>query len=160
MEKLKLFRKMIVPAVIVFVIGVTGLILKTPYPKWRYKYYQHRLEQHINNLTQTYQQYLDQTAGKIKNIPIDNLIHSQIQSENLKGSPNRTLYLWMMDKNDNFVFGVPSSVFHRLNASYDKYEQVIDEDGIFTSRYDFLSKLIDKVDAINFSQFEVDELEK
>jgi hypothetical protein len=158
MEKLKLFKKMIIPAVLVFVVGVTGLLLKTPFEKWNFQAHERRLESHIEELTQNYNEILNGMAQTIKSIPVDKLVHSQIQADILYKNPSATLYLWMMDKDDRYIFGFPAGDFDRLNNAYAKYSKVIQQDGVFSSRNDFLLKLIDKVDAIDFSQFEAVEL--
>ncbi len=159
MYNTKLLKKMIIPAFVILTVSTTGLILKRPYLYWSYKNHRKRLISHIEELTKKYQSYLNSVAKKIKSIPPNPSVINQIQS-NILNDPITKQYIWMIDSQGNFTFGIPPEVFDRLNRLYDKYQNVIKNDGIFTSRNDFLSKLVDKHSEIDFSEFEQKEIEK
>jgi hypothetical protein len=97
---------------------------------------------------------LNETAAKIRQLPVDRNLINQITSDVLKKGPVTKLYLWMSNPEGKFIFGVPYPVFDRLNKSYDRYQDIIDADGYYVDRNDFLLKLVHRHDEINFSQFE------
>jgi hypothetical protein len=93
-------------------------------------------------LSEYYQKYLDQTAGKITDLTVDPLLISQIKSEIFKSSPGTALYLWMSDEREKFILGVPSPVFTRMNNLFDKYQALIEKDGSYVDRNDFLLRKV------------------
>jgi hypothetical protein len=66
----------------------------------------------------------------------------------------------MSNPEGTFIFGVPYPVFERLNKSYNKHQDVIEADGYYVDRNDFLLKLVHRHEGIKFSQFEVNILKR
>jgi hypothetical protein len=66
----------------------------------------------------------------------------------------------MSNPEGKFILGVPYPVFERLNKSYDKYRDVIEADGYYVDRNDFLLKLVHRHEEIRFSQFEARVLKR
>ena len=108
----------------------------------------------ITQLTDHYQKFLDGIAGKINDITVSPEVISRVKSEILRKKLKTKLYLWMSETRGEFVFGVPSPVFIRLNKIYDKYHNIFEKDGYYVNRDDFLGKLVLKHDEINFSKFD------
>ncbi len=154
MNKRNLIRKVAFIAVVVFFISILILILQFPYRSWQTKKRARALDEHISELTQRQQEFLNETAAKITSIPVNPRIISEIQSEILQEQQNIKRYLWMTSNNGDFIFGVPTTIFLRLNSAYDKYYEIIKNDGNFLNRNDFLSKLVNRHDEIDFSEFE------
>lgn len=153
MNKRKLIRKTALIATIVLVISIVILILQFPYHNWKYDKQMKLLDKHIKTLTAISENMLSETAKKITAIPVDPRVTSEVQSKFLKDEQKIRQYMWMIDRNGEFVFGVPQTVFARLNNAYDKYNNVIKNDGYYVNRNDFLAKLIARHEDIDFSQF-------
>lgn len=156
MKRKKLISKLALPVAIVFVISIVILILQHPYRNAQYKKHVARLQNHIAELTTQNQNYLKEAAKKITAVPVSEIIVQEFQSEYIQmhqqlGQPKK--YLWLMDSKGDFVFGVPANSFLKINNAYDRYIDTIKLDGHFIDRNDFLMKLIDKYDRIDFSEF-------
>lgn len=154
MNRKKVLNKMILAAVILFIISGAVLIYENSY---KISVRESRIEwknKKIAQLTEQYQKYLDETAAKINEVTINQNVLSQIKSDIFKRMPNTKFYLWMSNVNGEFVFGVPSPVFIRLNKGFDKYRSIIEKDGVYVDRNDFLLKLVDRYNDVKFSQFD------
>ncbi len=156
MNKRKLIRRIASIAFIVFLVSIFILILTIPYQSWQFKKHTKALDAHIQILIQRSQNFLSETANKINKLPVDPKIASDIQSQFLREENSLKQFLWMIDSNGEFIFGIPKTVFAQLNNAYEKYIDVIERDGHYLSRNDFLSELTDKYNEINFSEFESD----
>jgi hypothetical protein len=166
MNKKKLIRKMAVPAAIIFVISITVLLLKRPVENNLYQQHVARLNEHVAALTQENQEYLAEVAKKIAaagsgdvaaSRPVAEL-QSELLLENQKLNQARK-YLWMSNQRGEFIFGLPAQAFARLNDGFDKNREIISTDGYYKDRNDFLMKLIDKYDDIDFSDRKPSEQE-
>ncbi|MGD2090077.1 MAG: zinc ribbon domain-containing protein [Candidatus Aminicenantes bacterium] len=159
MERKKLIVKMAVLGIVVFLIASAGRIAEVTYNESIKEKLTSKRKNLITDLSNEYQKYLNETAAKIRGLPIDQHLINQISSDVLKKSPVTKLYLWMSNPEGKFIFGVPYPVFERLNKSYDKYRDVIEADGYYVDRNDFLLKLVHQHERIKFSQFEARVLE-
>jgi hypothetical protein len=160
MRRRDLVRKMAIPAAIILFVSIIGLILAAPIRNTLYKRHIQKLNAHIEELTENYQDYLTDTAQQINTIPVDPEIISTIQSKVLKEHPTIKLYLWMSDARGDFLFGAPSAVFTRLNQGFDRYYETIKNEGYYMDRNDFLIKLVDLHDHIDFTEFESPTMDK
>jgi len=154
MNRKKLINKMILAAVVIFIISGAVCIYENSYNMSEERSKIDMKNKKIAQLTEQYQKYLDETAAKINEVTINRNVLSQIKSEIFKRMPKTKLYLWMSNVNGEFVFGVPAPVFIRLNKGFDKYRSIIEKDGVYVERNDFLLKLVDKHNDVKFSQFE------
>lgn len=154
MDRRKIIRRIAQIAGIVFIISLIGLLMQFPYRSWHYNKHLYQLNEHLDALTSTYQDYLSSTAQKIRSLPVAPEIISEIQSKFLQERQNIKFYLWMSDIKGEFIFGVPSAVFSQMNVAFDKYRETIEKDGSYIDRNDFLAKLVDKHAEIDFSEFE------
>lgn len=153
MKKNILVKRLAIPGGIVFIVSVLGLLIIQPLRDANYRRHVKRLNNRIATLTMRYQDYLFTLAGAIKQLPVDPSTLTEIQSKMMEENPNVQSYLWMSSDQGEFVFGAPSAVFLRMNQGYDRYQEVIQSDGYYMDRDDFLEKLVDKHDAIDFSEF-------
>ena len=160
MERKKLIVKMALIGIVVFLIASIGRISEVVYNESIKKDLTNKRKNQITELSQEYQKYLNETAAKIRQLPVDQHLVNQITSDVLKKNPVTKLYLWMSNPEGKFIFGVPYPIFERLNKSYDKYRDVIDADGYYVDRNDFLLKLVHRHEEIDFSQFEARVLER
>lgn len=156
MERKKLILRMALVGIVVFLAASAGRILEIVHKEWIKEELTRNWKNQMSELGREYQKYLNETAAKIRQLPVDPLLINQITSDVLKKSPVTKLYLWMSNPEGKFIFGVPYPVFDRLNKSYDKYKNVIDADGYYVDRNDFLLKLVHQHEKINFSQFETE----
>jgi RNA polymerase subunit RPABC4/transcription elongation factor Spt4 len=154
MERKRLIVKMAVAAIVVFILASSGRIVDFMIKTSKMKKLMDKRNKLVANLGNEYQEYLNKTASEIKQLPVNQLLINQIASEVLKKSPITRLYLWMSNSEGQFVFGVPHPIFERLNKSYDKYRDIIEADGYYVDRNDFLLKLVHQYKHISFSQFE------
>ena len=155
MDRKKLVNRMILTAIIVFIISGAVCIIESPFTRSLRDRSGREYNKKIAHLTDDYQKYLDKAAEKITGIPVNPHIISKIRSEIFKETPDTKLYLWMSDVQGEFIFGVPSPPFTRLNNAFDKYRNIIEKDGYYVGRNDFLLKLIHMHNKIRFSQLDV-----
>ncbi|MCP5107361.1 MAG: zinc ribbon domain-containing protein [bacterium] len=153
-DRKKLVSRMILVAMVLFVLSGVAMLIESGYDMSQRGVTLGRKRDHRAKVAAQYQEYLDKTAIKIKTTTINPGILSEIQSEIFKKMPGTKLYLWMSDTKGEFIFGVPSPVFTRLNKGFDKYRQVIEKDGFYMDRNDFLVKLAVLHNKVKFSQFE------
>lgn len=167
MNKKKLIRKMAIPAAVIFIISIVVLLLfEGPVEQRLYEEHAAKLNGHIAELTETSQARLAEIAGKIATIETGEIgasrVVAELQSEFLRDNQNidqAQKYLWMSNQRGEFIFGVPTQIFAKLNAGYDKNSDVIGRDGHYKDRNDFLMKLVDKHDNIDFSDRALSEQE-
>jgi len=158
MNKKKLIRKMAVPAASIFVIAIIVLSLQDPLVDREYQRRTAELNTHIGALTQNSQAYLTKIAGKIAAIALAEInasrVVAELQSEFLRENQKigqAKKYLWMSNQSGEFIFGVPAQVFAKLSEGFDKNRDMILKDGYYKDRNDFLMKLVDRHDNIDFS---------
>ena len=154
MDRKRLIAKMALIGIVVFLIACVGRIFEVVHKERIKEELTGKRKDLVTDLGKEYQKYLNETAAQIRQLPVDRNLINQITSDVLKKGPVTKLYLWMSNPEGKFIFGVPYPVFDRLNKSYDKYRDVIDADGYYVDRNDFLLKLVHRHDEINFSQFE------
>jgi RNA polymerase subunit RPABC4/transcription elongation factor Spt4 len=106
------------------------------------------------NQIRKYRAYLQETAKKVVKLPIDPNIVGQAQARYFEEYPTARLYLWAMDTGVQFQFGVPGEAFARLNRAYDAYLKVIEQEGRFTDRQDFIRRLVQDHRNLDFDQYE------
>lgn len=157
MNKKKLIRRMAVPAAIIFVISIIVLLLEWPVENNLYQKHVATLNEHLTKLTEKSQAELTEIAGKLAGIAAEEIsasrvvaeLQSEIMRENQKIGQAKK-YLWMSNQRGEFVFGVPANVFAKLNEGFDRYRDLINRDGYYKDRNDFLIKLVDIHDYISF----------
>ncbi|UCH96607.1 MAG: zinc ribbon domain-containing protein [Candidatus Aminicenantes bacterium] len=154
MDRKKIIVRLAVAAIVVFLLASYGRIWEFIHKTSIKTQLTSQRNEQLTELAKNYQKYLDETAAKITQLPVSQHTINQITSDFLKKSPITKLYLWMSDPEGKFIFGVPYPVFERLNKSYDKYANVIEADGYYVDRNDFLFKLVHRHDDIRLSQFE------
>ena len=158
MERKKFIKRLAFTAIFFFVgAGVVNIYESLYHISWSDKKTA-SINASIAKLNEKYQEYLDETAGKITSLAVDRQIISRIQSDILKKKPNSKLYLWMSDAEGNFVFGVPSTVFNRLNKIFDKRSTIFEQEASYVDRNDYLLKVVDSYDEIEPLALEPDEL--
>jgi len=158
MSKKKLIRKMAIPAAIIFIISIIVLLFEEPVENRMYERHKAKLNAHISELTQKNQTELTEIAGKIAALTAGEIsasrVVAELQSEFLRENQKAgevKKYLWLSNPNGEFIFGVPAQVFARLSEGFDKNKELIIKDGYYKDRNDFLMKLVDRYDNIDFS---------
>ncbi len=101
-----------------------------------------------------YRTYLQETAKKVTRLPVDPNIAGQAQARYFEEYPHAHLYLWAMDSSGQFLFGVPREAFARLNRAYDTYQKIIEQEGRFTDRQDFIRRLVQNHRELTFEYYE------
>jgi double zinc ribbon protein len=100
------------------------------------------LEAHVAAVTKEHQAFLEDTALKIKGLPVDPKIIGDIQTRHYREIPGRWMYVWATNNDGQFLFGVPSDAFARLNTAYDQNQAVIKADNHYANRDQFLRTLL------------------
>lgn len=154
MERKKLITKMALIAIVIFIISGGGLVYESIYEISMEKKNEYRKKQRIYELTRYYQRDLDKAAAKIKRLPLDPQVLSQIKSDIFGKSEKTNAYFWMSNPKGEFIFGVPHPIFMRLNRIFDKNRTIIEKRGYIVDRNDFLLKFVDKHNKIRFSQYD------
>lgn len=157
MNRKKLIKKLAIPAAIVAVVSVIMLFLQIPYRDAQYKNHLKKAQIYIDEFNKEQLAYLKGIGEKIKTIQVEPNIVAELEAEYsvVHQQTNRAKkYLWMSDANGEFLFGVRNEVFEKFNTQYDRLLAIIKPDGVFRTRDDFLQKLIDKHNQIDFSDFQ------
>ncbi len=160
MNRRKLIRKMATPAVIIFIVSLIVVLLEIPLQKKRDEAHKEEFKKYFSTFMEQNRTYLKGIAGKIKSLPVNQVVINELQSEYMVEHQRNDIsikYLWMSDVNGNFLFGTPKESFEILNNGYDKYLNVIKIDDYYRSRNDFLIKLIDMHNKIDFAEFDKSE---
>jgi hypothetical protein len=89
--------------------------------------------------------YLAELAGRVKELPVDPALVSEIESRYFEEQAQGPLYVWAMDTRGEFAFGVPRAAFARLNTIYDREVTPRLKEGVFVDRQSFLLGLVDDV---------------
>lgn len=92
--------------------------------------------------------YLAELAQRIDALPVDATLVSEVESRYFEEQADGPFYLWAMDTQGAFAFGVPQSSFAKLNAIYDREVTPRLKEGVFLDRQTFLLGLVDDVDDI------------
>lgn len=88
------------------------------------------------------QALLDGMARKIEALPVDPKVVAEVQAAHYRLRPDRWLYVWATGNDGQFLFGVPSDAFARLNTVFDQSQQVIAQDNRYATRDQFLRALL------------------
>lgn len=158
MERKKFIKRLAFIAVFIFAAAGVVTVYESLYDMSWDTRKRAQINVRITEFSKKYQEYLDETAGKITSLSVDRQIISRIQSDILKKKPNSQLYLWMSDAEGNFVFGVPGTVFNRLNKIFDKRRAIFEKEASYVDRNDYLLKVVDSYDEIEPLSLESDEL--
>jgi RNA polymerase subunit RPABC4/transcription elongation factor Spt4 len=153
-NKMRILWKMALIGMAVFVISAAGF--------WVTKYMSGQAEIRQNDQwarrreeqIRKYRAYLQETATKVNKLPVDPNIVGQVQARYFDEYPEAHLYLWAMDGSGQFQFGVPREAFARLNRAYDTYQKIIEQEGRFTDRQDFLRRLVQNHRELTFDYYE------
>jgi len=120
-------------------VAAAGLALAASFAHDRSRARQVTLrQQHLAGLAQEYQTYLDETAQKIDRVPVDAKVVGEIQTRHYQERPGLWLYVWASGNGGEFLFGVPSDAFARLNTVYDQNRDLLAQDNHFATRDQFL----------------------
>jgi hypothetical protein len=111
-------------------------------------------------LVRKYRAFLNETAKKIVKLPVDPNVAGQAQARYFEEYPNARLYLWAMDTQGQFQFGAPAEAFARLNRAYDTYQEAIEQEGRFADRQDFIRRLVQDHNELDFARYETKDAEK
>nr|HPN38594.1 hypothetical protein [Melioribacteraceae bacterium] len=173
MHRKKLITKLSIPAFIIAIISLIVILLQFPYRSAQFEKHKREFKSYFEKFSNTNINDLRNIASSIKaTLKKDKTIQNIAESINQSTFNNSVInniqskyfvdrqkfdaskkYLWMTDISGNFIFGIPKEEFQYMNESYDKYFEVIKNDGFYKSRNEFLTKLIDKNSEIDFSQF-------
>lgn len=156
MNKRKVIMKFALPCAAVAVIGLILYISQLLVSRAQVQNHKDEFNTYINNLIEENKNYIKKVSARIKTLPPDQVIINQLQSDYISdhqkpGHPKK--YLWMSSVEGEFLFGVPSADFQKLNYAFDKYQSTIKSDDYYKDRNDFLDKLIASADNIDLSQF-------
>ncbi|MBA4406647.1 hypothetical protein C0389_05175 [bacterium] len=157
MNKRKLIRKLALPAGIIAVVSIITLIAMIPINNARYENHKEDFKKYINTFMEQNKAYIKEIAAKIKSVPVDPVLINELQSEYLvdhQKSDQPKKYLWMSSLNSDFLFGAPTEDFQKMNNAFDRYQNTIKADEYYRDRNDYLTKLINKREEIDFSDFE------
>ena len=156
MDKDKLVLRMAMIGGLVLAISIILVNLMTPIKNRRYNTFIREADEYIQQLTSQYQNELDHLTEQISTVEPDQALLGNIErdiSAKNQMATERRKYLWMNDKDRSFLWGVPSDVFRRMEAGYNANRDVIEADQHFQNYHDFLTKLVDKHEKIDFSEF-------
>ena len=100
-------------------------------------------KQDAGQRTEESRAYLAGLAKRIDNLPVDPALAYEIESRYFEEEPRGPFYVWAMDTQGAFVFGVPRPAFDKVNAVYDQEVTPRLKEGVFFDRQSFLLAFID-----------------
>jgi hypothetical protein len=156
MNKRKLIKKLALPAGIIAAVSILALIALVPIDNLRNKSHKDEFKQYIESFMDRNKEYIKGIAGKIKSLPVDPVLENELQSDYMidhQKSDQPKKYIWLSSANGDFQFGAPAADFQKLNNAFDKYQPTIKSDDFYHDRNEFMAKLIDKVNEVDFTQF-------
>lgn len=153
-NKKRILWKMVIIGLAVFVISSAGFLGAEILQRQAEARNREAWAQNRQSQIQRYRSYLQETAKKVTKIPVDPNVVGQAQARYFEEYPHAHLYLWAMDGSGQFLFGVPREAFARLNRAYDTYQKIIEQEGRFTDRQDFIRRLIQSHKELTFEYYE------
>lgn len=157
MNKRKLIKKLAIPAAVIAAVSIVVLVALIPIDNMRNKNHKNEFKKYIESMMEENKSYIKSIAVKIKSFPVDPVIVNELQSDYMidhQKSDQPKKYIWISSISGEFQFGAPAADFEKLNNAFDKYQASIKADDFYRDRNDFLIKLIDKRNEIDFTQFE------
>lgn len=134
-------------AAVLAVAAVTGLVaLKADHEERRR--FDERQQAEKQQRIESSRAYLAEVAQRIDALPVDATLVSEIESRYFEEQAEGPFFVWAMDTQGDFAFGVPQSAFAKLNAIYDREVVPRLKEGVFLDRQTFLLGLVDDVDDI------------
>ncbi len=124
MNPRKVIRKITWILLVIAGISLLALLTSIPYRDTENQVRIDSLNARINEITQSYPKYLDSLAKKITLSPVEPRIIAEIQSNVLLKRNQITMYLWMNDAKEKFLFGAPPQIFQRLSLLYQQNDVV------------------------------------
>ncbi len=86
--------------------------------------------------------YLADAARRFVKLPPDPAVIGEIESKHFEEREKGPMYVWAMGTGGEFLFGVPSDAFTRLNTLFERQQEILRSSGLFASRQEFLRELI------------------
>jgi hypothetical protein len=149
--KKRLIRKMTVIAAVIFVaagVEALGSLLWGVRQAAQRKQQEEREKQELKGRAR---QTLAEFAQRIVRLPVDGAVIGDVESKYFEQVERMRMFVWAMGAKGDFLFGVPAEGFARLNAAYDRNLALIQRDGRFANRQEFLRELIQSNDKLDFS---------
>ncbi len=138
MERKKILGRAAVAGGAVVVAALVAIVVSLVGERRAMEHRRAARDAHVASLTKEYQAYLDETAQKIKGLPVDPRVIADVQTRHFQQRPALWLYVWADDNQGAFLFGVPADAFGRLNVAFDQNREVIARDNHFANRDQFL----------------------
>lgn len=159
----KIIKKIWIPVLSVFFVSLLAVILYRPYQKIQFEEHKEDLKRYMQEFNKKNNEYLESVAIKIKSLPVNPVLINGLESEYMVDHQQEfksKKYLWFEGTDNQFFFGVPQKAFRKLIEGYDKNVEIIQKDGFYSGKNDFLLKLIDQYQNIDFSEFSKTEPEQ
>jgi hypothetical protein len=153
-NKKRILWKMALIGIAVFVLSASGFLVAEYMQRRAQTWQNEEWARTREDLIRKYRAYLQETAKKVTKLPVDPNIVGQAQARYFEEYPHARLYLWAIDGGGQFQFGIPREAFARLNRAYDTYQKIIEEEGRFTDRQDFLRRLVQNHKELTFDYYE------
>jgi hypothetical protein len=85
---------------------------------------------------------LEELAQRITSVPVDPITVGEVQAAYFAEMPQGRRFVWAMGSSGEFLFGVPSEAFARINQLWDAHQESLEVEGRFVDRQDFLRRLV------------------
>jgi len=141
-ERKTVIRRAAWIGVLLLVMGVAGGFVSTREVMQSDTLVHAERQQWREQLATEDQALLESMAKKIEGLPIDPKVVADIQTTHFRLRPERALYFWATGNEGQFLFGVPSDAFARLNTVFDQSQEVIAQDNRYATRDQFLRALL------------------
>ncbi len=153
-NKKRLLRRMALIGLAVMLVSGVVFIIATASREDALRRRAEEEQSRREELITKYRAYLNETAKRITSLPVDPNLVGQVQARYFDEYQQARLYFWAMDSRGEFLFGVPSEAFARLNSAYDKYKKEIQEEGRFTDRQDFIRRQVHDHHSLDLTRYE------
>jgi hypothetical protein len=141
-ERKKVIKWAAIAGAIVLFLSVTAMLAVESHRRSSRRESRERREKELAGRRKEYQAYVDESAQRLRGLPAEPRAVAEIQARYNRELPAASLYVWATRNDGEFVFGVPTDAFARLNAAFDRHRALITEDNHYASRDQFLRALL------------------
>jgi hypothetical protein len=146
-SKKTLIRRIALVAAALLVAGLTGVGLSFAAAERDRQAREAQARRERDLRVEQAQEELRAMAERITGVPVDANAVGEIQAAHLARVPQGERYVWAVGTDGAFLFGVPREAFARLDRLWDEHEAVLQGDGLFVDRQDFLRRLVHVADG-------------
>jgi hypothetical protein len=152
-SKKKLIARVAGAAALALALALVGLALSEGAMDGRREQQRRDAARERQELVERSRKYLAEAAGRVRQVPVDPALLAELESRYFEEHSVSPMFVWAMDTEGAFLFGVPREVFDKLNAVYSSDVAPNLREGLFVDRQTFLRRFADASNEIGPGSF-------